>query len=483
MKDKNPIILLCLASLIVLFLMGCSRDRPSDEVLLGTPVAESLFEAGPLPPKLATPKPDTQVTQEAVAVDYCIECHSDQQKLMDAAAPVEDNNQNSVVNVWSGDLEEMEPWEKVLVNQPVYFSDVHSSASCTFCHGGVQSSDKQTAHQGIIARPSDGENPVCSTCHVHTETSRVFTSTSLHSTLNGFGTALEARSDPADTQNHAALEEMFGSQCATCHTSCGDCHVSQPAVTGGGFIEGHDFNKTPSMTRNCNACHGSRAGDEFMGNHEGFEADVHYSQGNMICTDCHTADQMHGKYVQSDASGESGSPPDNRYAGNLGPQCLDCHKYVLIDNNVMHRVHGEDFSCQVCHSISYTSCDGCHVTKSDETDMPTFDLENSTMTFLIGLNPIQDENHPAKYATLRHIPITESSFESYGQDLLPGFDNSPTWVYSTPHNIQLQTPQNRTCDSCHGNKDIFLTKEKVTVSELDANQNVIVESVPPTRFK
>ncbi len=484
MKDKHPIILLCLASLIALFLVSCSPDRPSDEVLLGTPLAESEFEAGPLPAKLTTPQPDTgQGTQEAPQVDTCLECHSDQQMLMNASAPVGDDNQTAVVDVWSGDLPEVEPWEKVLVSLPAYKSDVHSAASCTFCHGGEQSSDKQTAHKGIIARPSDGENPVCSTCHVHTEMSQVFTSSSLHSTLNGFLTALDARSDPANTQNHAALEEMFNSQCATCHTSCGDCHVSQPAVTGGGLLDGHNFKKTPSLERNCNACHGSRAGDEFMGNNEGFEADVHYSQGDMVCTDCHTADQMHGNYPQSGAEGEAVSQPENRYSGDLGPQCLDCHQYVLIDNNVMHRVHGEDFSCQVCHSVSYKSCDGCHVTKSDETEMPIFNLEGSSMTFLIGLNPIQDDNHPAKYAPLRHVPVTETSFESYGKDLLPGFDNMPTWVYSTPHNIQLQTPQNRTCDSCHGNKDIFLTEEKVSDSELDANRPVIVEKVPQTRFK
>ena len=484
MKEKTSMILLCLTSLFFLSLIGCSPERPADEVAHSKPVVDSVFKAGPLPAKLTAPEPESgQITPVASEVDYCIKCHSDQQMLMDSAAIGEDNNQNLAADVWSSGLAEMEPWEKVLVNLPAFNGDVHSAASCTFCHGGVQSVDKETAHQGVIARPSDGENPVCSTCHVHTEMSQVFTSSSLHSTLNGFLTAIEARSAPAGTQSLAALEDMFSSQCATCHTSCGDCHVSQPAITGGGLINGHVFNKTPSLTQNCTACHGSRAGDEFMGNNEGFEADVHYSKRNMLCTDCHTADQMHGKYPQSEVGGDAVSQPENRYAGDLGPQCLDCHKYVLIDNNVMHRVHGEDFSCQVCHTVSYKSCDGCHVTKSDGTEMPAFNLEGSSMTFMIGLNPIQDENHPAKYATLRHVPITETSFESYGKDLLPGFDNLPTWVYSTPHNIQLQTPQTRTCDSCHGNEEIFLTEDKIAPSEFDANRNVIVEVVPPTRFK
>ena len=58
------------------------------------------------------------------------------------------------------------------------------------------------------------------------------------------------------------------------------------------------------------------------------------------------------------------------------------------------------------------------------------------------------------------------------------FDALPTWAYATPHNIQLQTPQNESCDACHGNPDIFLTADKVSESELSANQQVIVSRVP-----
>ena len=53
-------------------------------------------------------------------------------------------------------------------------------------------------------------------------------------------------------------------------------------------------------------------------------------------------------------------------------------------------------------------------------------------------------------------------------------------AYATPHNIQLQTPQNETCGSCHGNAEIFLTEDKVNPEELEANRDVIVESVPPS---
>jgi len=62
--------------------------------------------------------------------------------------------------------------------------------------------------------------------------------------------------------------------------------------------------------------------------------------------------------------------------------------------------------------------------------------------------------------------------------LLPDFDQSPTWVYTTPHNIQRFTPQNRSCESCHGHPELFLTADKIDADELQANQSVIVDTIP-----
>jgi cytochrome c5 len=53
-------------------------------------------------------------------------------------------------------------------------------------------------------------------------------------------------------------------------------------------------------------------------------------------------------------------------------------------------------------------------------------------------------------------------------------------VYATPHNIQKNTPQNASCQSCHGSDgSIFLTADKVSAEELEANQAVIVNMAPP----
>jgi hypothetical protein len=153
----------------------------------------------------------------------------------------------------------LEPWEKVLVNAEKFSQTVHGHIACTDCHDGVQSLDKDTAHENMIARPSEGKAETCVACH--TDLDGVFQN-SLHATLQGYWTALDTRSVP---ENHPALEEAFGNHCSNCHASCGDCHVAQPASVGGGFFDGHVFTNTPPMTRSCTACHGSRVGSEYLG--------------------------------------------------------------------------------------------------------------------------------------------------------------------------------------------------------------------------
>ena len=363
----------------------------------------------------------------------------------------------------------LEPWEKVFVDADAFGEDKHSSLACTDCHSGEDTLDKEAAHQDMVSDPSAGGGQ-CTACH--SDVTNTF-NTSLHATQEGYWTAINARSTPED---HPALEEMFGNHCASCHTTCGDCHVSQPNSVGGGLIEGHVFNQTPSMTRNCTACHGSRVGNEYLGKHEDIKADVHFRQGRMNCVDCHSGAEMHGDYTTP-----AGELPAHRYDGAQLPNCRDCHPTVVggEDGVQMHQMHSENLACQTCHSVSYTSCDGCHVAVSEETGNPFFRTEGTYLNFLIGRNPLQNEERPYDYVTVRHIPVAPSSYEYYGDNLLSNFDSLPTWAYATPHNIQLNTPQNESCEACHGNPELFLTEDKVEESERAANQDVIVFSPPP----
>lgn len=374
----------------------------------------------------------------------------------------------------------LEPWEKALVDAETFMPTVHGQMACVDCHGGeAQSPEKAAAHTGLIGRPSADAATACGDCHPDVV---ALEANSLHRHLTGYWTVLNTRSTP---ENHDQLATMFNNHCYRCHTSCGDCHVSQPDSVGGGFVDGHNFNATPSMTQNCTACHGSRVGNEYLGKNEGLRADVHFREGRMVCTDCHGSHQMHGQLPTCDechtAPEDTTIPPaDHRYDGVQSPRCETCHITAATgqDGLEMHQAHGGDLSCQVCHSLAYTSCDGCHVAVSDKTGNPFFATDGTYMTFLIGRNPRPSYDRPYDYVTLRHVPIATTSFQFYGDDLLPNFEALPTWAYATPHNIQRETPQAASCDACHGVAELFLTADKVAEDERNANVNVIMPGIP-----
>jgi hypothetical protein len=199
-------------------------------------------------------------------------------------------------------------------------------------------------------------------------------------------------------------------------------------------------------------------------------ADVHWIKVGLPCFACHSADEMHG------ALGEF----SYRYDGPPTPSCQesDCHPDVTAGDGIQQHTdfHFEAMSCQVCHSTTYKNCYSCHV--GLENDTAYYKTEPSEMMFKIGRNPLQNPERPWRYVPVRHVPIDRDSFAYYGDDLLPNFDALPTWKYATPHNIQRITPQNETCNACHGNAEVFLTADDVQPDELEANTDVIVEELP-----
>lgn len=239
----------------------------------------------------------------------------------------------------------------------------------------------------------------------------------------------------------------------------------------GGLVSSHEFRKTPSMQYNCIACHGARVGAEYLGENTGYEADVHWSGESMTCTKCH-GDELHG----------SDDCATTRYDNSCAAKCEDCHDDVWTntEGNEQHQQHLSDLSCQVCHSVAYKNCYGCHVSIDPE-GLPCRTSEPSVIDFKIGLNPIRSSEIPYKYVVLRHVPTCAGTCDYYGESLFPNFDDVPTWKYATPHNIQLHTPQNESCNSCHGNSDLFLTDEDIRPEEKAANSGVVVEEIPSAR--
>jgi len=356
----------------------------------------------------------------------------------------------------------VEAWKKVYVSDETFLDSIHGKQGCITCHGGVSGEGGMDAHEGVVTDPDSVEK--CGICHTETVAANA---NSLHSNLSGYMTEIGARSTP---DKFPQLEEMMGNHCVSCHTSCGQCHVSVPTSLGGGLVAGHQFKQIPPMNLTCTGCHGSRVQDEYKGKNEGVPADVHWIKGGMPCFECHTSDEMHGKLGEA----------THRYDGPPTPGCTDadCHPNVASGDGIANHTdaHFEALSCQVCHSTTYKNCYSCHVAQKE--GVAFFQIEPSEMTFKIGLNPLQGPDRPWKYVTVRHVPIDTESFAYYGEDLLPNFDAVPTWKYSTPHTIQRNTPQTETCEACHGNADVFLTADDVLPEELEANKGVIVEKVP-----
>ncbi|MBN1657477.1 MAG: hypothetical protein JXA93_03700 [Anaerolineae bacterium] len=358
----------------------------------------------------------------------------------------------------------VEAWEKVFISDETFVDSVHGKMGCITCHGGTSgATDMEVAHEGIVVEPDS--IAACGPCHTQIATSDAG---SLHSDLSGYLTVLTARSSP---ENMGVIEEAMENHCLTCHTSCGQCHVSRPTNLGGGLFAGHEFKGTPSMNLTCTACHGSRVNNEYKGLNRPVPADVHWIQGGMSCFTCHSGDEMHG------VLGEQA----DRYDGAPSPGCQDegCHDQAGPGDGIANHTaaHLEAMSCQVCHSTTYKNCYSCHVAQQE--GVAFFRIEPSVMDFKIGLNPIQSEARPWKYVPLRHVPVDPESFAYYGEDLLPNFGALPTWKYATPHNIQRLTPQTESCDACHGSLEFFLTADDLLPYEVEANQGVIVSEPPP----
>jgi thiosulfate/3-mercaptopyruvate sulfurtransferase len=442
----------------------------------------------------------------------------------------------------------LEPWQKVLVSRDDFLAEPHGQLACTMCHGGNATvTDKETAHADMVVDPSAPPEKVCDDCHYDTAMAGTGLHSTLRGywTVLGERGASKPEHDAARVEtlmetfgqhcgtchtsceechyfptnseegtvlvkedvvaqklakvNHLAeieamsaspdqnsMQTMFGNHCSTCHTSCGDCHISQPENVGGGFVQGHVVMKTPSMSQNCTACHGSRVGNEYLGKHEGIPGDAHFRLERMNCVSCHAGAELHSPGTEctqchTEDQGTEFVTEAHRYSGEQTPSCESCHPEMGAwnDSNQNHQIHKDKLACQVCHSVSYTSCDGCHVAVSDKTGNPFYETEGDYLSFYIGRNPDPNYHRPYEYVVVRHVPASLTSYEFYGENLLPDFNSRSTWVYSTPHNIQKETPQNASCNACHGNAAIFLTTDKVKPVEVQANQEVIVDQIPP----
>jgi hypothetical protein len=338
-------------------------------------------------------------------------------------------------------------YKGLVVDRTLLGKDPHFLGGCSPCHKGNEKEPaKEKAHAGLVARPSDDPD-TCGGCHDALAKSY---KTALHYTTAGLKHGVAGRFSKAE---YAVFEEkVFEKSCRSCHSSCGDCHVKGPVISGIsiGLVKGHRFFKRDEG-KTCAFCHGGRVYPEFTGEYGG-TADIHYQKG-MICLDCHKKAEFHG----------DGRPYQSRMEVTGRPECKDCHKAGEEKSAPAKSAHGDHkgrLSCQACHSAApYRNCNDCHLGKG----------ATSRPDFIMGLDP----RNKKVVTTLRIVPTVRDTFLSAGIKM-ESFDALPNYWGTAPHNIRKRTERTRSCDVCHVEKKGFLTKETLIKNGSRANEGLVV---------
>ncbi len=423
-------------------------------------------------------KKDSSSTIELNDVASCEGCHTNYAHLQKVFSP----DTTAAAGGCGGDAVHIEPFDRVFMGGVGYESfkkSGHYAMGCVACHNGTDKTDnKKVAHSGnFISHPSAAAEQKCASCH---KTIVDNFKTSLH---NGTGqkrkvtmrSGLSGASEFDKLPSHQI--EGYNKNCATCHGTCGNCHITRPTTGGGGLSNGHNFNKTPDMVSICVTCHVSRGGHAYLGVASGTQPDVHLTKNDFKCTNCHSGAELHG----------DGKPVDQRYAYTELPTCEKCHAGIGT-KNMYHSVHYDDFNCQVCHSQKYNNCGSCHV-HGEGARVPSY------MDFKIAANPIPDIKAGFKFTLVRRTLAAPDNWKEYGTAQYANFDVLPTYNYTSPHNILRWTDRTSvgtgSCNSkCHIrneggvliNKELYLFQENLLDWEKGASSKLTVDGKLPTKW-
>jgi thiosulfate/3-mercaptopyruvate sulfurtransferase len=272
--------------------------------------------------------------------------------------------------------------------------------------------------------------------------------------------------------------EGYNKNCATCHASCGNCHVVRPPIGGGGLAKGHTFSKTPDMVGVCVNCHVSRGGHAYLGVASGTQPDVHLTKAGFECIDCHDADELHG----------NGKTVEQRYAYEELPECTDCHSNLNTVNDY-HSKHYNDFNCQVCHSQKYNNCGSCHV-HGEGARIPSY------MDFKIAANPLPSIKTDFNFTLVRRTLAAPDNWKEYGVNQYSNFNVFPTYNYTSPHNILKWTDRTKVSDgkscssNCHirnengvmVNSELYLFEKDLLDWEIGATKWITVDGKLPSSW-
>lgn len=442
---KRGLLLMILASYLVIFIASCKKDNPSGDEM---------------------------------SIASCEGCHTNYAHLQAVYSP----DTAIIGGGCGGEAPHYEPYDRVYMGgdgYEEYKKSAHYEIGCVGCHNGNNNTDdKKKAHSGdFISHPSGYADQKCGSCHQEIVDNFA---TSIH---NGTGqkrkvTIRSGLNGPQDFDQLPQHQiEGYNSNCATCHGTCGNCHIVRPLAGGGGLAKGHMFSKTPDMVNGCVVCHSSRGGHAYLGVAAGTEPDVHFSMNGFTCLDCHSGSELHG----------DGHPVEQRYAYTKLPKCEDCHQGSAT-SNPFHSVHYTDFNCQVCHSQDYNNCGSCHV-HGEGARIPSY------LGFKIAVNPIPDIKTGYNLTLVRRTLAAPDNWEKYGVDYA-NFDAFPTYNFTTPHNILRWTGRTkvtsaRSCYSnCHirneegvlVNRELYLFEDNLLDWEKNASASIQVDGKLPASW-
>ncbi len=408
----------------------------------------------------------------------CVGCHSDYDYLEQIATP------DSVIPTGGcgGPPPYVEPHDRVYLEEDgfaAFEASSHGDLGCTECHNGVDgTADKAEAHSGDFVKwPSWDNLESCSGCHTETVASH---ENSIH--FNGWGQKRSQVLRAGVEEFHLLPEGIqtgYEQNCATCHASCGSCHVNRPPAGGGGLMNGHAF-EAPEMRDNCTACHSSRGGHAYYGVGTGTQPDVHLTEAGFDCMACHSTHELHGG---------DGTVVEQRYAMPELPSCDDCHTDLRRSNDY-HSVHMNDLNCHACHAQAYNTCGSCHVGGEGA-------RIHSHQSFKIGMNPIPEIKPGPNFVTVRRTPAAPDSWSVFGVDALSNFDAKPIYNYTTPHNIlrwteRTQVAEGESCyANCHiiqegdtyRNRHLYLFSSDMLMDwEISSTQEVFVDGHLPSSW-
>lgn len=195
--------------------------------------------------------------------------------------------------------------------------------------------------------------------------------------------------------------------CGDCHIeTCDQCHVNANGTGGVNEPEA------------CMVCHGRQAKEEALG-----VTDVHFEAG-MLCSDCHSAREMHGDGTEYNSMLQ---------AGAMDTMCENCHNgsgsAPNVPSSLPHNVHG-NVSCDACHMAAAVTCYNCHLQTLLDTDekKPIAAFKD----FILLLN---DADGNVRAGTYQSVYYDNKGFVAFG-----------------PFHGHSVMAEGRACEDCHANE-------------------------------